>query len=204
MPTTSKMGIVYPSSSDLVKDGATNMGTIATTVDAKTGLILLNTTSFTGVSSSSFPANVFSATYKNYKLVLNVTQSSSNTLNIRYRTAGTDNTASTYYDYFAKPATNSASFASNYNNGGTSSYFIDNSSGTDSVKAFSLDIFSPFEAQRTYYAGNGVSSSNSGAQPYYGGFAFGGFNNTTSFDSMTLFPGSGTITGSMSIFAYNS
>jgi hypothetical protein len=166
-------------------------------------MVLLNTTSFSAVSSISFPANVFSATYKNYRLVANAIQSSSGVLQIRWRTAGSDNTSATYYDYFAKSATNSTSFASNYNNGGTSSYFSDNTSGTDSLKAFGLDIFSPFEAQRTYYSGNVVTSANSQAQPYYGGFVFGGFNNTTSFDSMTLFPVSGTITGTISVYGYN-
>jgi hypothetical protein len=159
------------------------------------------TVTFSGASSVSLN-NVFSSTYKNYKLVANVTQSSSGVLQIRWRTAGSDNTAATYYDYFAKPGTNSATYASNYNNGGTSSYFTDNTSGTDSLKAFSLDIFSPNETQRTYYSGNSVSSANSAGQPYYGGFVFGGFNNTTVFDSMTLFPVSGTITGTISIYGY--
>jgi len=65
MPTTTKMAIPYPSSTDLVKDGATNMGSMATQIDAKTGLILLNTTSFSAVSSQSIN-DVFSATYDHY------------------------------------------------------------------------------------------------------------------------------------------
>jgi hypothetical protein len=211
--TTTNYGFDIPQSTDLVKDGATAIATLGQDIDTamntalgtkKAGMVLLNTTSFSAVSSISFPANVFSATYKNYRLVANVIQTSSGVLSIRWRTAGSDNSAATYYDFFAKSATNSASFASNFNNGGISSIFSDSTSGTDSLKTFNFDIFSPFESQRTYYSGNVVTSANSQAQPYYGGFAFGGFNNTTSFDSMTLFPPSGTITGSMSIYGYNS
>lgn len=97
MPTSTKMLIPYPSSSDLVKDGATNMGSMATQIDAKTGLILLNTTSFSAVSSVSLPASTFSTTYNRYQIILVITASSASaTINARFRTAGVDYATGTY------------------------------------------------------------------------------------------------------------
>jgi len=42
------------------------------------GLVLLNTTSFSGVNSVSLPKNTFSSTYTHYKTILEITTSTSN------------------------------------------------------------------------------------------------------------------------------
>jgi hypothetical protein len=59
MGTTTNNGWTYPESTDLVKDGATAIQTLADDIDttlgvyADPGLVLLNTTSFSGVASQS-------------------------------------------------------------------------------------------------------------------------------------------------------
>jgi hypothetical protein len=63
-----------PTSTDLVKDGATAIEALGDAIDATVfalpsgGLTLINTTSFSGVSSQSVN-DVFSTTYKNYKIL---------------------------------------------------------------------------------------------------------------------------------------
>ena len=75
--TTPNYGWTVPTSTDLVKDGATAIETLGDAIDAsmntalgtkKAGMVLLNTTSFSGVSSGSV-SDVFSATYENYRII---------------------------------------------------------------------------------------------------------------------------------------
>ncbi len=60
------------------------------------GLVLLNTTSFSAVSSQSVN-DVFSATYENYFLLVRTTASSDN-INIRMRVSGSDDSTSNYHN----------------------------------------------------------------------------------------------------------
>ena len=80
--TTPNYGWTVPTSTDLVKDGATAIETLGDAIDAsmntalgtkKAGMVLLNTTSFSAVASQAIN-NVFSATYRNYRIVVNITQ----------------------------------------------------------------------------------------------------------------------------------
>ena len=75
--TTPNYGWSVPTSTDLVKDGATAIETLGDAIDASmnTALgtkkamgVLLNTTTFSGVSSISV-SDVFSATYDFYRVV---------------------------------------------------------------------------------------------------------------------------------------
>ena len=79
--TTPNYGWAVPTSTDLVKDGATAIETLGDAIDAsmntalgtkKAGMVLLNTTSFSGVASQSFN-NVFTTTYDAYKIILDLT-----------------------------------------------------------------------------------------------------------------------------------
>ena len=75
--TTTNYGFDIPQSTDLVKDGATAIATLGQDIDTamntalgtkKAGMVLLNTTSFSGVASQSFNS-VFSATYDYYRII---------------------------------------------------------------------------------------------------------------------------------------
>jgi len=59
------------------------------------GLVHLNTTSFSGVATQSIN-NVFSAQYDNYKILIDVSKSTTSFLQLRWRAAGTDNTTTNY------------------------------------------------------------------------------------------------------------
>jgi hypothetical protein len=198
MPTTTKMGIVYPSSTDLVKDGATAMGTISTTVDAKTGLVLLNTTTFSAVSSISLPTSTFNTNFKNYRLVFTLTSVSADmTASLRFRTAGTDNSSATYVEsVFGTSTYTSSGFAGYVASTDTSAQFILAPKTATNLGDLTLDIINPFETRRTSFSGFGVSGLESRAITGY-------FNNTTSFDSATIIASTGNFTGSFSIYGYN-
>jgi hypothetical protein len=59
------------------------------------GLTLLQSVTFSGVSSVSLPADSFTSTYDNYRILLRQTQdSSSGATTLRLRAAGSDNTTS--------------------------------------------------------------------------------------------------------------
>jgi hypothetical protein len=73
MGTTTNNGWTYPESTDLVKDGATAIQTLADDIDttlgvyapSTSGLTLINTTTFSAVASQSVN-DVFSATYDTF------------------------------------------------------------------------------------------------------------------------------------------
>jgi len=124
--TTTNFGWDIPQSTDLVKDGATAIAALGQDIDtafvdfkggttgqvlkkssatdldvewgtASSGLTLINTTSFTGVASQSFN-NVFTSTYTNYKVLINVTSATGQVeLTFRYRVSGTDASGGNYY-----------------------------------------------------------------------------------------------------------
>ena len=191
MPTTTKMGIVYPASTDLVKDGATAMGTISTTVDAKTGLVLLNTTSFSAVASQSI-SDVFSANFENYRIVLTGSISTNAEIRIRYRVSGADNSTANYN--FQRLSGSATTVSAARTTGATSQDFCIWDANLSSAQ---LEIFRPFltEATGSYAIGaaDGVTTQN---------FA-GRFTGATSFTGLTIIASAGTITGKASVYGYN-
>jgi hypothetical protein len=160
---------------------------------APQGLVLLNTTSFSAVSSFSLPANTFTATYNAYRIVLHANSVSTTlTVTARLRAAGTDESASQYFyggnrRYFngtagsinANPTTSWAVYEPNIDLGG-----------------FTMDVVNPFLSQKTYYnclaAGHDAGFVTSGA-----------LNLNTSYDSMSFIASTGNMTGTYSVYGYN-
>ena len=114
--TTPNYGWAVPTSTDLVKDGATAIETLGDAIDAsmntalgtkKAGIILLNTTSFSAVTSVSLPASTFTTTYDRYLIKGNLSCSNATVdINGRLRTAGTDNSGTIYnYQYLSSSGT---------------------------------------------------------------------------------------------------
>jgi len=192
MPTTSKMGIVYPSSTDLVKDGATAMGTISTTVDNKTGLVLIKTTTIGSAVSSVSVDDCFSATFDQYKIIIaSQTASGANQLNMRLRVSSTDNSASNYrYGAIERPSLNTTTgaFAGNT----TTSWNI----GTTGVESgiTEVNINYPFAAYYPSLTTTSAYSDNANGRSFY--FAAGaGLTVNTSYTGFTILPNGVTLTG---------
>jgi hypothetical protein len=205
--TTTNYGFDIPQSTDLVKDGATAIATLGQDIDTamntalgtkKAGMVLLNTTSFSGVASQAAPTNVFTSTYRNYKVLLsNLTSSVSSTeLRLRLRISGVDTTTSTYTRY----AFNSSATSLTNAPATEASFYIGGPDSTSTNTSFAiLEFFNPQVATRTqvkwdlltpignFYVGAAGLQTDAGSQ----------------FDSFNIFPASGTISGQMQIFGYN-
>lgn len=196
MPTTTKMGIVYPSSTDLVKDGATAMGTISTTVDNKTGLVLINSTSFSAVSSQSVN-DVFSANYDRYKIVVNQTGTLAGQLRFRVRVSGSDNSATNYRQQglFADDAT----VAAGRNTGLT--FWTIGRTINGHRPWVDFDIINIFDStlRPTFWNfANDVITGNLSMSNLTGALDV-----TTSYTGFTLLAENGSITGNAMVYGYN-
>lgn len=157
------------------------------------GLVLLNSTTFTGQSSVSIN-NVFSATYDNYSIDLNVTSVSTNgQIGFRIGSSGTPVTTSTYYcgGYYSYTASSSGVFASA---AGTYGYLGGIDAGAQSCTTFR--IMNPYLAQRTGYLSHHSILSSTGYAYNYGGSN----TNSISYTDCFIVPTTGTITGTIRIY----
>jgi hypothetical protein len=159
------------------------------------GLTLINTTSFSAVASQSFN-DVFSATYKNYRIVANVAGSGTSNLRLRFRVSGADNTTSNYT--FALFRVNGSGTTGVPQNGENSAFVTIGQLRTSQVNNLTFDFFNPFETARTNILGLTNDVGN-------GDFIFGGltFTQTTSFTGFSLIDSANNITGNVSIYGYN-
>ena len=205
--TTTNYGFDIPQSTDLVKDGATAIATLGQDIDTamntalgtkKAGMVLLNTTSFSGVASQSVN-DVFSATYNNYRIVCHLTNTSTaDGLTLRLRVSGADNSTS---NYNAARVESNASASANRYQAGVTSFDVNATDDGGVAHGFVLDLQAPFASNRT--VGQVISMGQDSSANYSsrsGGYVFSA---TTSFTGYTLLIGSGTITGSLSTYAYN-
>jgi hypothetical protein len=200
--TTPNYGWAVPTSTDLVKDGATAIETLGDAIDAsmntalgtkKAGMVLLNTTSFSGVTSISLAADTFTTTYNVYQMLVNIS-SGSGDYSIRLRAAGTDNTASNYRYATWFQATSGTS-GNNGSSTGTTSFSQAFTAATDSNQVFW--IYNPKLAVPT---GANFMNVNGSA----GSVALGALQHTTStaFDSLTIFNAT-NISGTIRVYGLN-
>lgn len=157
------------------------------------GLDLITTQSFSAASSVSVN-NCFTSTYLNYRFFFNVSSSAgSGELYVRLRAAGADNTTSNYrsggiYSVFSTGTVNTT----NYNSATAwTVYYLVNGIG----HAKAVEVMAP---QDTVPTAMGSIGANTDANAYYSGW----FNASTSFDGFTIYPYSGTITGTLSVYGY--
>lgn len=163
------------------------------------GLVFISGTTFSTASTVSLPASTFSATYTNYKIIYSVTAASvdSAVINVRLRASGTDSTASSYSNAGVTYAIGGATIGAANILGDTAWKFTQfNSSDRNKVV---LDVFSPQVAADTNFFWDTYGRVG-GSQG--GGHGNGEFRAATQFDSLTLFPSSGTITGSYQVYGY--
>ena len=202
--TTPNYGWTVPTSTDLVKDGATAIETLGDAIDAsmntalgtkKAGMVLLNTTSFSGVASQSIN-DVFSATYDNYKIVLNAIGSTAINIALRFRVSGSDVSTSTYQINFLFVSDTTVSTGRQLTN---TSLALGDCGSSDRL-ALTADIHSPFlsvpTGVATYGIGNYPSANNLSIKS-------ASQSGSTSFTGFSLITSTGTITGSVSVFGFN-
>ena len=160
------------------------------------GLVHISTTSFSAQSSVSLPTNTFSSTYQNYQVIYRGTMSNQDTLAMRVRAAGTDLSSSVYKSMLMWNTSASGTFQSQGSDGATS---IDILGGGVQSMYYIFDINDIFEAKRTailWRAQMMITTSDtsyniSGSAQVY---------NTTSYDSLTIIPAAGTLTGTLAVY----
>jgi hypothetical protein len=156
------------------------------------------TVSFSGASSVSLN-NVFSSTYRNYKIIITGT-GPSDTLNFRLRVSGADATGSEYWYGFMWLAFNAAAMQTPTVAENATSCKVGEFGG--SANAFTVDITGPFLAATTAMnMHNSFSRGTSTGQART--FVGGCFHDlATSYDGFTFYCDSGTMTGNVSVYGY--
>jgi hypothetical protein len=179
---------------------ATELGYLSgVTSSIQTQINNIGTGALVKITSQSFTAstgvnvnNVFSATYLNYQVRVNWTASANNDLLLRYRASGADNTSSNYYmgGYFSNGV--------NLNDSGTRHFVGSNESGTPS--SLILNFVDPFTSgTKTGLIGLHVGG-RSGSYIYGGVSMQGGLNTAAGFDGFTIYPSTGNITGTLTVY----
>lgn len=203
MATTSNYGWTIPDDTDLVKNGALAIRTLGNAIDTTAaasfggGLVPINTTSFSAVSSVSLANDTFTTTYDAYRIIFTSMEASANsTLQLRLRAAGSDDTTNVYDFMYMGYATNvTTRNTANDNQTSWTTLPI----RASEFGGFVFDIYNPKLAKYTGYTCNW-----NGGDASYWAFGSGGgvFTATTSFDSATFYPASGNITGKYSVYGY--
>lgn len=171
--------------------------------DAKTSsaaLVYITGASFSAVASVSLPTSTFTATYKNYLINYTVTAAStdSTVINARLRAAGTDATGALYSNAGVTYVIGGATIGAANILSGTSWQFTQfNSADRNKVQ---LQVLSPQLAVDTHFLWDTYGRVG-GSQG--GGHGNGEYRAATQFDSITLYPAAGTITGSYEVYGYS-
>jgi hypothetical protein len=167
---------------------------IAPTSVAGSGVTVSNATvTFSG----SNPVNVngvFSSTYKNYKVLINISTSSQVILSYRLRVSGADNNTGNYSEQrLIADSTTLLGVRATGQTSGTIGQLVLND-----FSFYDCNLFQPFETTKT---GLMVTGTTFVGGSYISDLA-GQFGAATSFDGFSIFPVSGTITGTLSVYGF--
>jgi hypothetical protein len=209
--TTTNYGFDIPQSTDLVKDGATAIATLGQDIDTamntalgtkKAGMVLLSSVAFSAVASQAVNS-VFSATYRNYLIQIDLTAvTSDGEYFMKLRSGVTDNSTTyrTMYNVMTQ-----AGVASNYAGDNITSGFklgtFDVGTGTH-FYSNSVQLFRPFEAVSTTGLANLTMVAQDGSN-VFGGAGGMVHNITTSFDGFNIIASAGNITGAINVYGFN-
>jgi hypothetical protein len=223
--TTTNFGWDIPQSTDLVKDGATAIAALGQDIDTafvdfkggttgqvlkkssatdldvewgtpSSGLTLINTTSFSAVASQAVD-DIFSSTYNNYVIAVNITGVGSGdvTLRLNYRTTGgvdvTTNLGTQRISFYTSVAGSTIANAT----------FGASGSSNPTFSNYVLNVANPNLARRTTYISTGGYVNNS-AQPFID-LLYGHHTGNDIFTGIKIFPSASTFSGSISIYGVN-
>lgn len=164
----------------------------ATPASSSSGVTLITSSSFTSATSHSLN-NCFSATYKNYKVIVIFTGGTgSPELSYKLRSGGTDSSASysttrIYAFSTTIGAVNNSSGTDEFDLGGV---------GTTQYTSIITDINTPFASQPTTFH----SRLTLGTSLIYQTLCAGFHDNGGSFDGLTLIASTGNLTGTIYVY----
>ena len=195
--TTPNYGWPVPTSTDYVKDGATAIEALGDAIDATVfglgqGLKLINTTTIGTTVSSIVFNDVFTATYKNYLVHINTSNSTftnTGSLNFRLRKAGTSNSAN---EYRSNGIVSVPAALSNDSLTATSQVFgMTNTTGGS--RFASLEMFNPLDNAKTGYQYDTAGFDGTPTQITKMGCGF--HNVVDTFDGFEIIVSTGTMSG---------
>jgi hypothetical protein len=157
------------------------------------GLVHIETQSVSAVTSVIFN-DIFSSLYRNYKVVVDGTQTSRGTLNARLRVAGVDASGSNYS--IARILRDSTSLSSDYAINQTSSIvgYVDTVATLNNI-----EIGTPFLTSRTTHSANISALTSSGALNNW--VVAGAHTLANSYDGIN-FTTTSNFTGTISVYGY--
>lgn len=161
------------------------------------GLVQIGTAiSFSAVSSFSFPADTFTSTYDNYKIILsNVSGSTGIEVRMRLRASGTDNTSNIYYQ---QQQYNSSTTISGVRQ--TSTVWTVANANTGTSNFATLELFNPKITQITRGLVIWQQSGNTTPETLFQTMTH---DSATAFDSATILASTGNITGVASVYGFS-
>ena len=180
-------------------------GTAWATVGPQTlasGLNYITGAAFTTQTTVSLPNSTFTSTYRNYRVIFQVTAVTSDAdFTMRLRASGTDDTTANYDYAFGglsvSPATTSVSGAQL-----ATSWVIGEQDAANVAYNLVLDVVAPQVATRTFINGSYtyVDKANS---VWVARFGSGYFRATTQFDALTFISSvASSITGIYRVYGY--
>jgi Tfp pilus assembly protein PilV len=198
MPNTTNNNWPTPADTDLVKNGADAIRDLGNAIDTTlgvyspvtSGLVKINTTSFSGVTVQTV-SNVFTSTYQNYRVYITWTMASGAALNMRFAASGTPESAANYYFSGISTVFSSDTISSRRGNGTTG--FSTSTNMATSENFMVIDVASP-QTSANSKANFQVASSGG-----YGEMFNGVYSGSTSFDGIS-FNSSVNITGTIRVY----
>ena len=180
-----------------------------TTLQSNTGLVVMTPTSVSGTgvtlsgntmvvtaASTASIIGCFTSTFTNYAVVYNFT-AVSNYMRFKVRTASAD--ISTGYGTTMAAITDNSTALSFLNAGATNfndtKWLLTNNAVSFGV----VQVFNPQLAANTFFDNNGTSIASTNSFKYFGG---GRNTGTDVCTGLTLFPDSGTFTGTVTVYGY--
>jgi len=205
--TTPNYGWDVPTSTDYVKDGATAIETLGDDIDAtlfsvtsgkNVGMVLINATTITASSTVNID-NIFTSSFRNYRIVTALTTvAGSGGIYMKMRAGGVSN-SSANYAFAATGYISNNSGTNGYSNGVTTSGFELGYCANALGGLFSNDmmLYNPQQTQYTTFTGDAVTTFNT-TNNYT--WANGGLMNvTTAYDGLSLI-GPANMTGVIRIY----
>jgi hypothetical protein len=158
-------------------------------------VVLVKTVTFSSASSVDL-SDSFSSAYTHYFINGSMTSSADGDLLFRYRVSGSDNSSSNY-NYQLADITNTTVNNARLTSQTSGRLCATRAGGTR--LSFKTELYNPFASVAKNWVGHAAIFSN--ADLYINQIS-GGFNDSTSFTGLTVYPSSGTITGSVFIYGY--
>ena len=195
--TTTNYAIPYPTSTDLVKDGATAQQSMATSIDTimaganYAGLVLIKTQTIGSAVASVAVTGAFSTTYDNYKIIVSGGASSASA----YITFAMTGSAATYDYNFVGTTYASTTVVTDRGSAATSFVYGGVGNTTNGIDV-NIELEQPFLAQYTSLSSTIVTDT-------IGGRAQSRHKTATSYTGFTIAPQSGTLTGgTIAVYGY--